>query len=481
VASLESAVAQAEAALATARRDHAENERQFTARHPAMVASAARLRDAEEVDRKAREALAAASPPDVPGERPRRERAVQAAPRTAGPSTAALAALETEYARLAREVGEERERLQILDSKHFAVSMAASSVAENATRVKVLDPAYLPTRPTGTRPKLLLAIGSALALLLAVSTCLAFAVFDDRVRDRHDIERLGLPPLLSEVPLLTDTAADDRPGSGKTSRPHSAVTRRGRHPLLVPGPRRRALPPANGASTHEGGRGALAVLRRTFPDPDQDSAEPRPGDATPVQDAVGAQLDPRLVLLRAPSSLGAASFRVLRHRITQRCSDSPGVILVTSAMVEEGKTTCALNLALALAEGGRAKVLLLDANFRRPAVSRILGLLEFETTDPWVAVEQLTPNLHVALDSQATGIDGHSLSTRVEHLLNDGYDYLVIDGPGVLGSADVNVLQESSSLVVLTVWAERTRGTAVRRAIEQIGPEKLAGIVLMGA
>ena len=44
----------------------------------------------------------------------------------------------------------------------------------------------------------------------------------------------------------------------------------------------------------------------------------------------------------------------------------------------------------------------------------------------------------------------------------------------------MNVLQESASSVVLTAWAGRSHGSAVRQAIEQIGPGKIAGVVLMG-
>jgi hypothetical protein len=51
----------------------------------------------------------------------------------------------------------------------------------------------------------------------------------------------------------------------------------------------------------------------------------------------------------------------------------------------------------------------------------------------------------------------------------------------VLGSADANLLQESATSTVLTLRADRSQGSVVRRAIEQIGSEKLVGVVLMGA
>jgi Mrp family chromosome partitioning ATPase len=408
---------------------------------------------------------------------------VRPAPRVPTGAAAGLVARETEYARLSREVAEERERVQRLDSRQFAANIAASAVADGAARVTVVDPAYLPTRPVGMRPKLLMLGGSAIALLLGLATCAAFAWIDDRVRDRGDLERLKLAPLLTEVPW---DAAGARGDAGSADTPARRVRRR--HVLRGAIGDRLALPAStDGGAAHASGGphgSALAIATRAG-----DGSGDGGGEASGLLEAgeeaaraeLGDLLDPRLVLLRAPSSAGAASFRLLRHRVLERGGDPPAVILVTSASADEGKTTCALNLALALSEGGRAKVLLLDANFRRPAVTRVLGLLDCRSSEPWVTVEQLTPFLHVALDSQPDALDGHGMTGRIERLLEDGYDFLVIDGPPVLGSADVNVLQESATSVVLTAWAGRSHGTTVRQAVEQIGAAKVAGIVLMVA
>jgi uncharacterized protein involved in exopolysaccharide biosynthesis len=484
-APLAAALAQAEASLAAARREHADHERQFTAKHPAMAAATARLREAEEVHRRAVEALAAATA--AQGEAAPARRVLRAAARVPTVVAPGLVALETEYARLSREVADERERLERLGSKHFAASMAASSVADDAGRVTVIDPAYLPTRATGMSAKMLFAGGSLLATLLAVGACVAFAVLDDRVRDGDDVERLRLPPLLVAVPPLDaggEGAARDRRAPTLDDADGGRPLPPSRPALALPSP---GAGEPQGHEVAEGDRAnALAIMGAARWDADGASpggaaADGRPGDAA-GHDVAGVPLDPRLVLLRAPSSPAAASFRVLRHRLAQRCRERPNVILVTSATAEEGKTTCALNLALALSEGGRAKVLLLDAHFRRPAITRALGLLELDAPEAWVAVEQITASLHVALDSQArSSVDEGSIASRVERLLDNRYDYLVIDGPPVLGSADANVLQESATSTVLTLRADRSEGSVVRRAIEQIGSEKLVGVVLMGA
>ena len=86
---------------------------------------------------------------------------------------------------------------------------------------------------------------------------------------------------------------------------------------------------------------------------------------------LGSKLDPRLTLLAAPESAQAKAFRILRHRLAKRAD--PRLIAVTSAERGEGKTTCAVNLALALAEETLTRVLLFEANVRQPALARLFG------------------------------------------------------------------------------------------------------------
>ena len=206
-----------------------------------------------------------------------------------------------------------------------------------------------------------------------------------------------------------------------------------------------------------------------------------------------AQLDERLLLLRAPDSPAAASFRVLRHRLGER---SLKTILVTSPGVGEGKTVCAVNLALALGEAGRARVLLLETNFRRPMLAQILGFrppicfseqLEFHRAVPtqaWAVVENVSPWLHtaaVAPDARHGPIlDGPALSLCLEQLRGAGYDYIVLDSPPVLGSADVNLIEESVDGILFTLWAKRSRARSLRKAIDQVGMTKVIGTALMG-
>ena len=88
-------------------------------------------------------------------------------------------------------------------------------------------------------------------------------------------------------------------------------------------------------------------------------------------------LDDRLVMLRESQSARARSYRLLRHRLLS--ASDPRIVAVTSARAGDGKTTCALNLALAIAEDVMTRVLLLEANLQRPCLGRLLG---FEPETP---------------------------------------------------------------------------------------------------
>jgi Mrp family chromosome partitioning ATPase len=206
------------------------------------------------------------------------------------------------------------------------------------------------------------------------------------------------------------------------------------------------------------------------------------------------KLAPTLYLTRAPDSAAAASVRVLRHRLLER--QAGRVIAVTSPGRREGKTTLAINLAMALGESGRARVLLLEVNLRHAALARLLGFrppvcfaeqLEFHRThpvQPWVVVEQLSPHLHLAAvspDAQPRAlIDGPAVAIAIEQLRGAGYDHIVVDCPPVLGSADVNLIEEHVDGVLFAMWVRRSRTRALRRAVDQIGRRKVLGTALIG-
>jgi Mrp family chromosome partitioning ATPase len=203
--------------------------------------------------------------------------------------------------------------------------------------------------------------------------------------------------------------------------------------------------------------------------------------------------DPRLSLVIDPDSDRAAAFRVLRHHLLEL--GRPQVIIVSSALQGEGKTTTALNLALALAECGRSKVLLAETHVRRPQLANV-----FRLVPPWCFAEQLAAHrhqpmlpwslveipqlwLHVAAINprieKTQLLDAPAFTIAMERLRLGGYEHIVIDAPPVLGSADVNLMADSADAVVFALRARQTNTRDVRRAIDQIGANKVVGTVIV--
>jgi Mrp family chromosome partitioning ATPase len=203
--------------------------------------------------------------------------------------------------------------------------------------------------------------------------------------------------------------------------------------------------------------------------------------------------DPRLALIIDPDSERSAAFRVLRHHLLE--VGRPQVVIVTSPQAGEGKTTAAVNLALALAECGRAKTLLVETHVRRPQFTNI-----FKFVPPWCFAEQLAAHrhqptmpwslvdipqlwLHVAAINpriaQTQLLDGPAFAIAMERLREGGYDHIVVDAPPVLGSADVNLMADAADAVVFALRARRSTVRDLRFAIDQLGASTIAGTVLL--
>jgi Mrp family chromosome partitioning ATPase len=204
-------------------------------------------------------------------------------------------------------------------------------------------------------------------------------------------------------------------------------------------------------------------------------------------------LDPRLVMLHAPESESARRYRLLRHRLL--FNGNPRVVLVTSANAGEGKTTCALNLALALAEDAVTRVLALDLNLLRPAFGRFLRfspsarfaaqITHTATPGPPYSLAALDgTRLHVAgLPDPPLAMGRLDRASFVAAVcdLRQIYDYIVIDGASVLESGDVNVVAECASGVILAALAGRSRKGDMRRALAELAPAPVLGTVLLDA
>gem|GEM_PF-1107340 len=201
--------------------------------------------------------------------------------------------------------------------------------------------------------------------------------------------------------------------------------------------------------------------------------------------------NPRLEMLSDGGGPQAAAYRILRHRLISL--GSPQVIVVSSPVADDAKSPTAVNLSLALGEYRRARVLLVEADFSKPTLADLLGikptrcfaeqLLEHKDQSylGW-EVDVLSPNeLHVmslSEQSDSLRLDAPAFATAMRQMRMAGYDHVVVDAPPVLGSAEVNVVQDSADGVVLCTRRGKTHGRELRECAGQLLPGSILGMIL---
>ena len=204
-----------------------------------------------------------------------------------------------------------------------------------------------------------------------------------------------------------------------------------------------------------------------------------------------------LIAQSRPNSHIVESFRSLRTSILLSSAVKlPKVILFTSSMPQEGKTTTSVNMAIVLAQRG-GKILLVDADLRRPGIHQAFGLSNsaglssvLAGLDSFENVVQRYPplsNLFILPAGPNAPYPAELLgSDRMLELLTEfrsDYDYVILDSPPVNLVTDSVVLAAHMDAVLLVVRSGQTSKNALRHARDQLLQVKapLTGIVVNGA
>jgi polysaccharide biosynthesis transport protein len=200
------------------------------------------------------------------------------------------------------------------------------------------------------------------------------------------------------------------------------------------------------------------------------------------------------LLLESPHSMLAESFRQFRANFLFCApAEQQRSILITSCSPSEGKTCISVNLATTLALAGR-KVLLVDANFRRPGVAQAFGLEGITEGLSNILIGQGNPTdlIHRTsqqnLDILASGplppnpaelLSGEYLRKFIE-TFSKTYETIIFDGPPVLVVSDAMVMSTAMDGVLMVVRAGFSLRGAIQRAKEQLRRvnAKLLGVVL---
>jgi capsular exopolysaccharide synthesis family protein len=305
------------------------------------------------------------------------------------------------------------------------------SAGLKSSNIRVVDPAMVPSNPSRPAKARNIGLSFLVGLVGGIGLALLREYLDNTVKTPDDIENLARLPALAVVPAFTS-------GNG--------TTRRGRFMA--------------GASSN------------------------------------GHEKRIELVAQHLPKSQMSEAFRALRTALLLSQADHPPqVILVTSALPREGKTTAAANLAVTLAQLGD-RTLLIDADLRKPGVGRLLNMTDgkYAGLSSYLAgvssLELVTvphpaiPNL-VAIPTgplppnPADLLSSHKLADALRELRSQ-YKFIVIDSPPIMAATDAVILSVQADGVLLVVRSGETPKEAFTRARDLLASVKchLLGVVL---
>jgi capsular exopolysaccharide synthesis family protein len=244
---------------------------------------------------------------------------------------------------------------------------------------------------------------------------------------------------------------------------------------------------------------AIAEEREWTPDPawTRDRmlpAEPQRTESGRSPVALSSKWRERLAVAPEANQMLVEQYRRLAATLHHAQSGSGiRVIMLTSASSDDGKTLTSVNLALVLSESYRRRVLLIDADLRRPSLGNVAdvtnapGLSEAlkSPTDTKLALLEVTPTL-MLLPAGRPDPDpmGGLTSPRMRHILEEAasrFDWVILDAPPMGPMADASLLSQMVDGAVFVVRAGRTQYQLVQKAIDALGRERILGVVLNGA
>jgi capsular exopolysaccharide synthesis family protein len=347
--------------------------------------------------------------------------------------------------------------------------------------VQVVDSATTPLRPSQPRRGLNLLMGIMGGLLLGCVGAFIREYGDKSIRSRHDILAATGLPVLGLIPEI-------RRPSGRIA----LVTGGGRYVT----PWRAESPALPAAAPPPPPSKTVSRARYTFFNADAADevvSRPEPAPAPAPED-----LRPILrVAMSVPGRAAAEAYATLQTNIVfSRTDRAVKVLVVTSALPGDGKTTCATNLALTLTQRG-IKTLVIDADLRRGMINRafdsplepglanvLLGTTTLKAALRKMEVGETRALMHyLTAGTRADNPTGLIESERMRTLIGElsaEYDRIIIDTPPVNAVTDAALLGSWADGVILIARAGVTERPALAYAVDQLRRVRapLLGVVL---
>jgi capsular exopolysaccharide synthesis family protein len=319
----------------------------------------------------------------------------------------------------------------LYDSLQTKLKEAQIASGLKSSNIRIVDPALVPTAPARPAKTRNIMLAFLVGLLGGIGLALLREYLDNTVKTPDDVETLARLPSLAVVPTFSD-------GAVSTQRP-----------------------------------GLLKGVASN-----------------------GSEKRVELVAHHLPASQMSEAFRSLRTALLlSQAGHPPQVILVSSALPREGKTTAAANLAVTLAQLGD-KTVILDADLRKPGIGRLLnlgagryaGLSSYlagvASLDAVIVPHPAIPNLAAIPTgplppNPADLLSSHKLSDAISQLRTK-YKFVVLDSPPIMAATDAVILSVQTDGVLLVVRSGETPKEAFTRTRDLLSSVqcRLLGVVL---
>ena len=197
------------------------------------------------------------------------------------------------------------------------------------------------------------------------------------------------------------------------------------------------------------------------------------------------------VLIVPPNSFAEEEFRKLKTQVFLRFPNPPHSILIVSTGPEEGKTTVAVNLAMAISKEIHRKAILIDGDLRKPGIrleqsqngKGLSDYLSNRTPLTEVLMNSQIENLRIIMAGSSTNKSSELIgSKRMEELLKSLSEsgentYILIDSPPIISTTEPTLLSKMVDGIILVVMADRMPRESIQRALKSIDRQKIIGIV----
>lgn len=200
---------------------------------------------------------------------------------------------------------------------------------------------------------------------------------------------------------------------------------------------------------------------------------------------------PMLASLGDPQSIVGEELRVLRAKLQTMCEQRRmKCVATTSALPGEGKSTISVGLATAFARGQASRILLVEADLRRPTISSTLGLPPAPGLGEWlngdldqVPIRRVDPGGFFLLVAGRIGLErpevlGAHLMEALVRAARDAFDFALFDAPPILPVADTILMQDLLDGFLLIARSRLTPREAILESLGRLRPEKVLGVVL---